>query len=192
MEAKNPMTATRRRPVHRIRRPPGLAFQSVLAAPRWPSLLLAVVVTLAGCGTVDRPEFVKTRDSNYGQIGDVRLLHVHVATPPREGWQPGGTAPLHLTVTNDGSTEVALTGISSPRAARAVHEATGGATEVIRIPVEPGDTVSLQENDTDRLALEGLTERLLGGLTMPVTFTLDTGESVTLAVPAQISDKPAR
>jgi copper(I)-binding protein len=186
------MIGTRRRPICRIRQSPTAAFRSVLAGPRWLSLLLAVVVTLAGCGTTDQPEFLKTRDSNYGQIGDVRLLHVHVATPPRGGWRPGDTAPLHLTITNDGSTEVTLTGISSPRAARVVHEATGGATETIRIPVEPGDTVSLQENDTERLALEGFTERLLGGLTIPVTFTLDTGESVTLAVPAQISAEPAR
>jgi hypothetical protein len=64
---------------------PRTAVQSVLAGPRWPSALLAAVVTLAGCGTADPPEFVKARDSNYGEIGDVRLLHVHVATPPREG-----------------------------------------------------------------------------------------------------------
>ena len=47
---------------------------------------------LAGRGTTDPPEFRKTRDSNYGRIGDVRLLHVHVADPPHDGWQPGDTA----------------------------------------------------------------------------------------------------
>jgi hypothetical protein len=73
-----------------------------------------------------------------------------------------------------------------------VQEAAGRTTDKISIQVEPGETASLQENDPEQLALEGLTERLLGGLTMPVTFTLDTGESVTLAVPAQISDEPAR
>src|SRR5687767_4836855 len=70
-EAKNPMTVTRRRPTCRTRRPPRPAFRLVLAGPRWLSLLLAAVVTLAGCGGVDPPRFLKTRDSNYGQIGDV-------------------------------------------------------------------------------------------------------------------------
>jgi copper(I)-binding protein len=186
------MTVMRCRPIRGTRRPPPTASRSVPAGSRCLSVLVATVVTLAGCGTTGPPEFLKTRDSNYGQIGDVRLLHVHVATPPREGWQPGGTAPLHLTISNDGATEVTLTGISSPGAARVVHEAAGGATETVRIPAEPGETVSLQENDTERMALEGLTERLRSGLTIPVTFALDTGESVTLAVPAQISDEPAR
>ncbi|GAA5113026.1 copper chaperone PCu(A)C [Pseudonocardia adelaidensis] len=153
-------------------------------------MLLAAVVVLVGCGSPDRPEFVKTRDSNYGQIGDVRLLHVHVASPPREGWQPGDTVPLHMTIANDGASVVTLTGIRSPRATRVVHEAAGSTTDVISIQVEPGQTASLQENDPEQLALVGLTERLRGGLTIPVTFTLDTGESVTLSVPAQTSNEP--
>jgi hypothetical protein len=140
------MTTTMQRPTCRIRRPPGPAARSVLAGPRWLPSLLATVVILAGCASADpQPGFVKTRDSNYGQIGDVRLLHVHVATPPRQGWQPGDIAPLHLTVANDGATAVTLTGISSPRAARVVHEATSGTTDVISIQVEPGETASLQE-----------------------------------------------
>ncbi len=187
------MTMTEQRPTWRISGPPGPTFRPVPAGPRWLPLLLATVVTLAGCASADpQSGFRKTRDSNYGQIGDVRLLHVHVATPPRQGWQPGDIAPLRLTIANDGATAVRLTGISSPRAARVVQEAAGRTTDKISIHVEPGETASLQENDPEQLALEGLTERLLGGLTMPVTFTLDTGESVTLAVPAQISDEPAR
>lgn len=160
------------------------------AGPRWLPVLLAAVVVVAGCGSPDRPEFVKTRDNNYGQIGDVRLLHVHVASPPRDGWQPGDTVPLHMTIANDGASVVTLTEISSPGATRVEHEAAGRTTDVISIQVKPGETASLQENDAERLALVGLTERLRGGLTMPVTFTLDTGESVTLAVPAQTSNEP--
>ncbi|MBO0873070.1 MAG: copper chaperone PCu(A)C [Pseudonocardia sp.] len=155
-------------------------------------LTIAVVVAVAGCGAPasQTPTFVKTRDSNYGQIGDVRLLHVHLATPPRQGWQPGDTVPLHLTLTNDGAEPVTLIGVSSPRATRVVHEAAGGSTEEIRIRMEPGQTVSLQENDPGRLALVGLTDRVMSGVSVPITFTIDTGEAVTLAVPAQASTQP--
>ena len=158
----------------------------------FPLLTIAVVLAVAGCGapTSQAPTFVKTRDSNYGQIGDVRLLHVHVATPPRQGWQPGDTAPLHLTLTNDGAEPVTLIGVSSPRAARVVREATGRSTEEIAIRLEPGQTVSMQENDPERLALVGLADRMVSGVTVPVTFTLNTSEAVTLAVPAQASTQP--
>jgi copper(I)-binding protein len=155
-------------------------------------LTIAVVLAVAGCGVPasQTPTFLKTRDSNYGQIGDVRLLHVHVATPPRQGWQPGDTAPLHLTLTNDGAEPVTLIGVSSPRATRVAHVAAGGSTEEIAIRLEPGQTVSMQENDPERLALVGLTDRLMSGVTVPVTFTLNTSEAVTLAVPAQASTQP--
>jgi copper(I)-binding protein len=51
--------------------------------------------------------------------------------------------------------------------------------------------MTLQEGDPTHLAVVGLANVLRGGLSIPVTFTLDTGESVTLAVPAQISQEPA-
>jgi copper(I)-binding protein len=153
---------------------------------------IAVVLAVAACGAPasHTPMFMKTRDSNYGQIGDVRLLHVHVGTPPRQGWQRGDTAPLHLTLTNDGAEPATLIGVSSPRATRVVHEAAGGSTEEIAIRLEPGQTVSMQENDPERLALVGLTDRLMSGVTMSITFTLDTSEAVTLAIPAQASTQP--
>jgi copper(I)-binding protein len=155
-------------------------------------LTIAVVLAVAGCGVPasQTPTFLKTRDSNYGQIGDVRLLHVHVATPPRQGWQPGDTAPLHLTLTNDGAEPVTLIGVSSPRATRVAHVAAGGSTGEVAIRLEPGQTVSMQENDPERLALVGLTDRLISGVTVPVTFTLNTSEAVTLAVPAQAANQP--
>jgi periplasmic copper chaperone A len=155
-------------------------------------LTIAVVLAVDGCGAPasQTPTFVKTRDSNYGQIGDVRLLHVHIATPPRQGWQPGDTVPLHLTLTNDGAEPATLIGVSSPRAARVVHQAAGGSPEEIAVRLEPGQTVSMQENDPERLALVGLTDRLMSGVTAPVTFTLNTDEAVTLAVPAQASTQP--
>lgn len=155
-------------------------------------LTIVVVLAVAGCGAPapQAPTFVKTRDSNYGQIGDLRLLHVHLATPPRQGWQPGDTVPLYLTLTNDGAEPVTLIGVSSPRATRVVHEAAGGSTEEIGIHLESGQTVSMQENDPERLALVSLTDRLMSGVTVPVTFTLNTNEAVTLAVPAQASTQP--
>jgi copper(I)-binding protein len=157
-----------------------------------PLTIAVVVLAIAGCGAPasQTPTFMKTRDSNYGQIGDVRLLHVHVATPPPPGWQPGDTAPLHLTLTNDGAEPVTLIGVSSPRATRVAREAAGGSPEEIAIHLEPGQTVSMQENDPERLVLVGLTERLISGGTVPVTFTLNTSEAVTLAVPAQASSQP--
>jgi copper(I)-binding protein len=143
-----------------------------------------VLVLAAGCA-VQTGEFLKTRDSNYGQVGDLQLLHVHLATPPREGWQPGARVPLHLTVVNRGADRVAVTEVSSPGAGAV---ALVGADEPIAL--DPGETLSLQEGDAARLEVDGLTSRLTAGTTLPVEFRLDTGEEIVLAVPAQVSSDP--
>lgn len=152
-------------------------------------VLLTALVT--GC-TASPSTFLKTRDSNYGQIGDVRLLAVHLASPPREGWPPGATVALHLTLTNDGEGPATLTAVETPAATGGVVlPGPDGTPGPVRIPVAAGATVGMQENDPTHPSLVGLTTVLRGGLTVPITFTLDTGEAVTLAVPAQISAEPA-
>lgn len=135
--------------------------------------------------------FQKNRDSNYGQIGDVRLLHVHIATPPAEGWPAGATVALHLTLANDGEARATVVAASTPAAQRVALSTGAGDPGAVLLSAAPRSTVSLQEGDPTHLVVVGLTSVLRGGLSVPVTFTLDTGESVTLAVPAQISREPA-
>lgn len=163
------------------------------------ALLVVLGMAAAGCSapttappaTSASRTFQKNRDSNYGQIGDVRLLHVHLATPPAAGWRPGDSVPLHLTLANDGAEAATLVAVTSPAAAGVTRQTPAGDGAAVRIPVAAGATVGLQESDDQRLVLVGLTQRLLGGLTVPVTFALDSGETITLAVPAQISAAPA-
>ncbi len=135
--------------------------------------------------------FQKNRDSNYGQIGDLRLLHVHLASPPSEGWPPGASVALHLTVANDGAASAGIVAVTTPAARRVALTTDPGDTGQVRLVVAAGSTLSLQEGDPEHLVLVELVGVLRGGLSVPVTFTLDTGESVTLAVPAQISAEPA-
>lgn len=118
-------------------------------APRGPArglrrtcLALTLTATLvAACGAPGDQEFRKTRDSNYGQIGDVVLLHVHLATPPERDWQPGATVPLHLTLTNGGHRPATLTAVDSPAATGGVvYPAADGTPGPVRIPLAPGAT----------------------------------------------------
>lgn len=159
------------------------------------ALIAVVVLGGASCGGPNPASgggaFQKNRDSTYGQIGDLSLLHVHFATPVREGWQPGDAVPLHLTISNKGAEAATLVGVTGAAGGPVALSTAEGRTRPVGITVEPGAVVSLQEADEEHLVMAGLTARLLGGLTTPVTFTLDTGEAITLAVPAQTSAEPA-
>lgn len=155
----------------------------------WIAGLGLVAAFATGCA-VQTGEFLKTRDSNYGQVGDLQLLHVHLATPPREGWQPGAQVPLHLTLVNRGADPVVVTGASSSGAAAVVAVAEDGARTPVSIELDPGETLSMQEQDATRLEVDGLTSRLTAGTTLPVAFRLDSGEEIVLAVPAQVSGDP--
>ncbi|MCF7551344.1 hypothetical protein [Pseudonocardia sp. WMMC193] len=151
---------------------------------------LALVAFLATGCAVQTGEFLKTRDSNYGQVGDLQLLHVHLATPPREGWQPGARVPLHLTLVNRGADRVTVTGVSSTGAAAVSLVGADGAQDRVAIALDPGETRSMQEQDASRFEVDGLAARLTAGTTLPVAFRLDTGEEIVLAVPAQVSSDP--
>ncbi|GAA1881399.1 hypothetical protein GCM10009836_73320 [Pseudonocardia ailaonensis] len=152
---------------------------------------LAVGVALAATACAVPPEHLKTRDSNYGQVGDLQLLHVHLATPPREGWQPGSAVPMHLTVYNGGAARVVITDVSSSGAASISAVSGDGVRTPVHIQLDPGETRSMQEQDSTRLEVGGLASRLVAGTTLPVAFTLDSGEGIVLAVPAQVSSEPA-
>ena len=94
-----------------------------------PLLLLLLIVGLvgAGCGedeaehgspSVGRPDL----DSVEGQVGDLRLLHVYIASPGERGstHTPEGGAELLLTVANDGDADDTLSAVSSEEAAEVV------------------------------------------------------------------------
>ena len=164
---------------------------SALCAAALTATLCTSCAATATSATSQAVTFQKNRDSNYGQIGDMRLLHVHIATPPSEGWPPGATVALHLTLVNDGAADVTVVTVSTPAARRVTLRTATGDLDQVRLPVGAGSTVSLQEGDPTHLVVAGLASVLRGGLSIPVTFTLDTGESVTLAVPAQTSREPA-
>ncbi|GAA1881004.1 hypothetical protein GCM10009836_72850 [Pseudonocardia ailaonensis] len=153
-------------------------------------IALACLITGLAAACAVPPPFVKTRDSNYGQIGDLQLLHVHLATPPREGWQPGAQVPLHLTVYNGGDAAVTITGASSSGASAISEVSADGTRGPVRIELDAGETLSMQESDSTRLEVDGLTSRILPGVSLPITFTLDSGEQIVLAVPAQVSSDP--
>lgn len=169
-----------------------------------PLLLLLLIVGLvgAGCGedeaehgsplspSVGRPDL----DSVEGQVGDLRLLHVYIASPGERGGThtPEGGAELLLTVANDGDADDTLSAVSSEEAAEVVLRQGGeAATSSIDVPVPAGGVADLQDVAGPHLELTGLREELRSGTSVEITFTFTGAGSVTLQVPVATYDPAA-
>jgi copper(I)-binding protein len=125
-------------------------------------LLLVLPLTLVGCGTRSFPDTPMPSVPEGGvntTIGQMHLNDIWVQGP--NGVAAGGTAPLHVAMTNDSSGEDTLVRVSTP-VARQVAVRTGG------IVVPAGEQVNL-EGQGD-LILQGVQQRLQPGQWFPVTF----------------------
>ncbi|MFI6813174.1 copper chaperone PCu(A)C [Nonomuraea sp. NPDC050328] len=143
---------------------------------------LAAVVVLAGCGSARGPEDWRSNHVD-AQVGQVRLVHVHVVAPPMNEQKVGQSLPLYLTLFNDSDKEQVLDQVSTEAASAVVYvDASGARTRGIRVVVPPKGQVSLQEgSDRPHLELAGTT-RQLGATPFPVTFRFPTAGSVTVRV----------
>ena len=147
---------------------------------------ILLTLLLAGCGSAPpgsagvRPEGVD------GQLGDLRLLSVAVASPGARGSMhiAGDDAALFLTVANDGTAEDVLTGASAGVAQQVVfRNGDGPPMPQLQVPVPAGDVVALRELAAPHLELSGLREALRPGGSVPVTFEFGNAGTVTLDVP---------
>jgi len=153
------------------------------------SALLTLVV-LAGCGSAttapSNPDRARIGlDSVDGQVGDLRLLSVAIASPGTRGsfHVASDSAALLLTVANGGHAADELTGVTTRSAEQVVLRDGDAAPDPrVEVPVPPGGVTVLREVTGPHLALSGLNERPRSGFSVPVTFEFRDAGSVTLAV----------
>lgn len=138
----------------------------------WTSAASVVVAMLAltGCGAGAVSQTASQASGVNGaiaQVGNVLVRNASIDFPPNApatagaAYQPGGAAPLSMTVVNVGATPDKLLAVTSPVAA--TGQITGDAT------IPAGSTVTVGNTGTDSQALAGRTISIkLAGLVGPV------------------------
>jgi copper(I)-binding protein len=153
--------------------------------------ILLTLLVLAGCGSgqTGSPDLDRARiepDSVDGQVGQLRLLSVAIASPGARGSMhlAGDSAALLLTIANGGKAEDVLTGASADVAQQVIfRNGDGPPVPHLQVPVPAGEVAVLREVTAPHLELSGLRETLRSGFSVPVTFEFRDAGSVTLKVP---------
>ncbi|NUR92978.1 MAG: copper chaperone PCu(A)C [Nonomuraea sp.] len=118
-----------------------------------------------------------------GQVGAMRLVHVHILAPPMDKQKAGDDLGLYLTLVNESDQPQKLDGVSSVHAASAAYRANPSAPrQAVHVTVPPRSTLSLQEGQgRPHLELVDI-DRPLGATPIDVTFRFTTG-TTTLRIP---------
>jgi copper(I)-binding protein len=138
------------------------------------TILLLLPLALTGCADrffPDTPVPVLPEGGVNTVIGQMHLDDVWVRGP--NGMAAGGSAPLHLAMTNDSTSDDTLVSVTTP-VARQVTVRRGG------IVVPAGRQVNLEDH-TD-LTLRDVQHRLLPGEWFPMTFEFARAGAVTVDV----------
>jgi periplasmic copper chaperone A len=153
--------------------------------------VLLTVLVFAGCGSAQagssHTDSARIElDSLDGQVGQLRLLSVAVASPGARGSMhiAGDSAALFLSIANDGKAEDVLIGASADVTKQVVFRNGDDPPDPhLQVRVPPGGLAVLDEVTGPHLELFGLRETLRGGFSVPVTFEFRDAGSVTLKVP---------
>lgn len=162
---------------------------------------VALVLLVVGCGAGQEAATstqVTHATGAVGQVGPISVLDVEFRfAPPIAGdevYGVGDTAPMSVTIVNNGAIADRLVRLSSPVAAAGVVVADGvvipggatltaGQTGVSSIEVP-------YEDDAGLMALTGLREPLRSGLTYPVVLGFERAGDLVLDVPVATPDVP--
>lgn len=153
-------------------------------------LLLAACLMslLPACNPGQRPHPLPQSTRNReglvdGQVGAMRLLHVHILAPPMAQQKSGDDLGLYLTLVNDSDTPQKLDGVSTVHAERVVYRASSSAPQqAVNVTIPARATLSLQQGQ-GRPHLEVIDiHRPLGATPIDVTFRFTTG-TTTLRIP---------
>lgn len=119
-------------------------------------------------------------DGANATVGQISVLNAVLAETESTGYPQGSSAQLQFWLSNAGVTADQLTGISSPY-----------ATTVQLVGPQEVPAQSLADFQTDEAAtvtLEGLTQPIVYGYSIPVTFTFAQAGAVTIKVPIAIPE----
>ncbi|WP_030451584.1 hypothetical protein [Herbidospora cretacea] len=147
---------------------------------------LAAAPALAACGAgtdanTNKPyapteSQVLIRDGQYG-VNGMKISQAYMLGPDPGGQIPaGGTVPLYLSLTNDGTAPDVLTGVTpDPNAATA---AQGGG---VQLPV--GTLVHTGTGPNPQIQVQGVKSVLRGGESIPLTLKFQNAGEITMVVP---------
>lgn len=148
-------------------------------------LFLAAAMTVTGCaaGQISQTaDQVSSVDGGVGNVGAIGIRNALLATPAAGSYPKGADAPLLLWLTNSGLTSDTLSSVSST-AATSVE--IGG-----KAVLQPQSGMEIDTSTPVTLTIKGLTDGMVFGKSIPVTFSFATAGQVTVNVPIQIP--PAR
>jgi copper(I)-binding protein len=158
---------------------------------RGPALLvlLLAALLLSGCG--DPQEVIQSGTTGTNaQVGDILLRNVYVDEPPDPAYEPGADPRVVLTLVNQGDRPDTLVRVTTP-VARAVEirwdRDCDGAAELlpqlpvpaeVDLPSPPNAPGPLQSGY--HLRLVDLTQEVLAGASVPLTFTFTDAGTTTV------------
>ena len=149
------------------------------------AVFAAATLTLAGCGAGQYAQSVNEQAAMLGangQVGDMSALNVRLAPLEQEKYPAGSNPRVLLYLSNDGINPDTLTSVSSSAAQSA---------QISGDPVIPANTLVDLSGDSGRqITLQGLTQDLYYGVSIPMTFSFANAGSLTINVP--IENPPTR
>lgn len=147
-------------------------------------LAACLLLTCGACSSGRGPEQWDRGGLVDGQVGMLRLVHVHILAPPMDKQKAGDDLGLYLTLVNNGDREQVLDGAGTVHADKIVYrEGDASADQAIHVAVPPRGTISLQQgHDRPHLELVGI-HRPMGATPVDVTFRSPTAGTLTLRIP---------
>lgn len=177
------------------------------------ALGLGAVITLTGCSAGQMTETdtqVAAIDGGNGEVNGLAIRDATLTFPPKDSAYPAGSsAPLRLVLSNEASTSDRLVQVTSPYAAsaqlggktdlpgrtslHALGEPTSGSQQSTgqhpggQNQPAPGGSADQPEVE---ITLNGLTQEIRPGVTVPVTFVFEKAGPVTVQVPIGADPSP--
>lgn len=152
------------------------------------AMLVAVALTGCGAGAVTQTASQASAvNGASAQVGNVVIRDASIAaatTLAGAAYQPGGSAPLNLTLVNSGFAADKLVSASSPVAGTV--QITGDATIPGGTAVTVGNTGAdgrALAGRTIAIKLNGLVGPIRAGLNYPVTFRFEKAGELTVKLP---------
>jgi len=149
---------------------------------------------LSGCGAGQLSQTAQQVAATNGvnvSVGSVDLRDVQVAYPESPAseaalYARGTAAPLRATLVNSGSVADRLVSVSSPAAANVLVDGDPVLPQDIALVSAANFPLSPTASRPLNITLEGLTQPIGAGDTIPVTFVFERAGSVTAQVPAAV------
>jgi copper(I)-binding protein len=135
-------------------------------------LLLAVMLLAGACGAAPRKDSAGTMGTN-GEVEHILLRNVYLVASGEGGYRRGDDGLVRLWLFNTSTVEDTLVGVRSSRAESARigwdRDCDGTYETVPELPIRPDGTVPYGRPYA--VELVDFTGEVLGGTTVPVTFT---------------------